>query len=334
MSRRLGERAPARGATLGAAIRSARALVLAGGLALLGVAGAAAQATPEGGVMASPAAGPCEAPEGMAGMEATPAASPMATPEGGDEGALPVGTPADDQALIDEAVAAAENLANCWNAGDLEAVVGLVTPNLLQTKFGVADAEEAAAALGGMDLPAYSILSVGDAQTYDDGRASLDLDYLLGDHQYTAARWYMVEADGQLLIDAEELRFPQPDVEASSVIGVAFADDESPAAFVQEADEAGARSVPFLPAIILNVDNSAGTEQRILSVVRLAEGTEGTPAAGAFPEDAEEFVAQVSVPAGDQVDVALVDLEVGSFAIGEVGGESVPLTITEPEPEA
>jgi hypothetical protein len=322
MSRRSGN------GPVGAIGRSVAAGALAGMVALVGVAGVGAQATPVAtGIEASPAAGPCEAPEGTPQIAASPVASPVAAD------AAPAATPVDDEALIDDAVAAAENLANCWNAGDLDAVLGLVTPNLLQTKFGVADAEEAADVLGGMEeLPPYTILEVGDVQAYDDGRASLDLDYLLGDHQYTAARWYMVEADGQLLIDEEELLLPQPDVEASSVIGVLFADDESPVAFGEGADEeTGGREVALLPAIVLNADNTAGTERRFLSVVQVLDES-ATPTAGELPEG--EFVAQIGLAPGDQADVALVNLQPGTYAIGEPGGESIPLTITEADAAA
>lgn len=323
MSRRVGD------GMVGAVGRSVGAAALTGVMALAGVAGAGAQATPVGGIAATPASGECEAPEGTPDMAAM--ASPMASPAAGE--AAPAATPVGDEATIEAATAAAENLANCWNAGDLDAVLGLVTPNLLQTKFGVADAEEAAEVLGGMEtLPAYAIIDTGDVQTYEDGRASLDFEYLLGEHQYTAARWYMVEANGRLLIDEEELLLPQPDVEASSVIGVAFADDESPVAYGQGADEeTGGRAVPLLPAIILNADNSAGTERRFLSVVRVPEDEAGTPVTE-LPEG--DFVAQISLAAGDQADVALVNLEPGEYAIGEPGGPSVPLTITEAEPEA
>ena len=304
----------------GAAMRSARALIVAGGLVALSIAGASAQATPESGSMATPADGPCDVPAGMADM-----ASPMASPEA-DDAEAPVGTPVDDPAVIDQAVAAAENLANCWNAGDLEAVLGLVTPNLLQTKFGVASADEAATALSSMELPLYAIVSTGDVQTYDDGRASLDLDYMLGDHQFSSARWYMVDAGGQLLIDEEEFRLPQPDVEASSVIGLAFESDDSAIVHGVPDAETGGREVPAIEGIILNVAN-AGTENRILTVVRLGDDETASPVAGPLPMG--DFVAMVHVSGGGQTDVALLNLEPGNYAVGEMGGDSVPLTITE-----
>lgn len=318
--------------------RAARALVLAGGLAVVGVAGAGAQATPQagagvvpsGGVEASPATGPCEAPDGMPGMEIE-AASPEASPVGG-EGVLAVGTPVEGDELADDAEAAVENFANCWNAGDVEAVLGLVTLNFVQAQYGVDSADAAAELLGEEGaLPEISLVATGDVLTFDDGRASIDLDYLLGPYQYTSARWYMVEADGQLLIDEQELTVPQPDVEASSVIGVGFVDDETGLAFDAGADDVGGRTIPLLPAIIVTVGNTVGTESRIVSIVRLDEAPAGTPEAGDFPEDGGEFVAMFTVAAGGSPSVALVNLSPGSYVVGEMGGDSVPLTITEPE---
>jgi len=312
------------------ALRAARALALAGGLALLGVGGAAAQGTPVGGgIEVDPAAGECEAPEGMAGMEmaATPAASPEATPVTEEDGALPVGTPVEDEGLIDDAVAAAENFVNCWNEGNVDAVLTLGTANFVQTQYGIDSAEEAAEALGAEGaLPPITIVETGDVQTYEDGRASLDLEYLLGDHQYTAARWYMVEADGQLLIDEQELLLPQPDVETTTVLGLTFAEDGEVIAFDAPTDaETGGREIALLPGIVLTVNN-AGTEPRFVSVVRLDEGA-GTPAVATGEG---EFVAAFAVPAGDNADVALVNLTSGNYAVGEMGGDFVPLVITEP----
>lgn len=330
MSKRWGEGLATPGGARSRALRAARAVALAGGLSVVGVAGVGAQATPVGGgIAASPAAGTCEAPEGTAtaGMGM---ASPEATPVTEEDGALPVGTPVDDQDVIDQATAAAENFANCWNAGDVEAVAGLVTANFLGAEFGFASAEEAAEGLGGMDpLPPISPIETGDVQTYEDGRASLDLVYLLGDHQYTAARWYMVEADGQLLIDEQELTLPQPDVETTTVLGMTFADDETAIAFDAPTDaETGAREIALLPGIVLTVSNAEGTEARYVSIVRLDDEAAATPVAGDLPEG--EFVAMFAVPAGDNADVALVNLTPGGYAVGEMDGEAVALTITEP----
>jgi len=300
----------------------AMALAFAGSLAIGGFAsGVSAQATPAG--MASPASGECVASDATA-----PAADTAmeGTPE-----AAPAGTPVTDQAVTDAAVAAAENFANCWNAGDLESVLTLVTPNLLASKFLAASPEDAAAALEGMgELPAYSIVSAENVQTYDDGRASLDIVYMLGDYQLVNARWYMVMVDDALLIDAEELMLPQPEGDAE-VVSFTFAADGGDVAFDQGVDEeTGVRAATLLPAVILHATN-ADAAPRMAMVVRVPEAMAGTPvAADNLPADAE-FVAAVTVGAGDQVDIALVGLSAGDYALYEAGGAVAPFNLAEPE---
>lgn len=300
----------------------AMAMVFAASLAIGGFAsGVGAQATPAG--MASPASGEC-----MAIDAAAPAADTAmeGTPE-----AAPAGTPVTDQAVTDAAIAAAENFANCWNAGDLESVLTLVTPNLLATKFLAASPEDAAAALEGMgELPAYTIVTAENAQTYDDGRASLDLVYMFGDYQLVSARWYMVMADDALLIDAEELMLPQPEGD-STVVSFTFAADGGDVAFDQGVDEeTGVRAATLLPAIILHATN-ADTAPRMAMVVRIPDAMAGTPvAADSLPADAE-FVAVVTVGAEDQVDIALVGLSAGDYVLYEAGGAAAPFNVAEPE---
>lgn len=298
-------------------LRRVAALALGGALAVAAAAPAAAQGTPEAAT-ASPAAGECVVVEaGEMAMAASPAAE-----AGGEEEYAATPAAAD---VADEAVAAATNLANCWNGGDLAGVLAQVTPNLLQTKFGVADGAAAEAALADMDLPLYTIVETGAVNTYDDGRASLDLTYRLGDHQYTEARWYMVRAGDALLIDEEELLLPRPEGD-TTVIGFSVADDASPVAFDQSTEIAAA------PATILSGTNN-GAERHIFTVVRLEEGM-GTPAAGERPQG--EFVGQVSIAPGATEDLALLDLEPGTYVLFDpaVAGSLATLTVTEPEPTA
>ncbi len=326
-----------RGVRSGGGRGAVRAVALAGTLALVGAGGAGAQATPEAGIVASPTTGSCEAPDQMASTDAG-MASPMASPVASEDAAAapeaPMPTPVEDEATVESAVAAAENFIYCWNAEDADAVVALGTANYLRTQYGIESLEQAAGALSQEGaLPPITLLETGDVNVYNDGRASLDLVYLLGNHQYTAARWFMTEVDGELLIDEQTLRLPQPDVEASSVIGVTFADDGTPIAFGQGVNEAGNRETPLRPAIILPVTND-GAEPRSLSVVQVAGSAAdaaATPVAGSMPEG--DFVAAFGIAPGGQSDVALLDLEVGTYAVGEMGGAdgAVLLQVTEPE---
>ena len=321
MSRRSCEGLAARGATLSRAVRVMPALALTAVLAFAGAGGVGAQATPEAGTMASPAAGPCEPAAGTAAMAATPMASPV-----GEEEAGPVGTPVDDQALADEVTAAVENFVNCWNAGDLAAAFGLATPNLLQAQLGVADAaaaEEAVGAAPGDDLPLFTILETGEVQTYDDGRVSIHVVYMLGDHQYSDSRWYFVQADGQLLLDEVEQLRPQPEGD-SAVISFSIADDTAPLAFD------GATAVAATDVVIL-VGVNNGAERHIVQVVRLPEGMAGTPVPGAMPTEGE-FVGRLSLGPGERQELALVDLEVGTFVVFDIAvdGSAATWEVTEP----
>ena len=336
MSRRSGDGMPVGRAGVPPVILAALALVLTGALAFVGVAPTGAQGTPEASPMASPAAGPCEAPEdGTTAIVATPMASPVAdegTPEA--EATEPIGTPVEDD-VAEDAVAAVENFANCWNAGDLDAVLALVTPNLIQTKFGAASADEARTALQDLgELPQYTVLSTGDVQSYDDGRVSVDVEYMLGQYQYVDARWFLVEAGDQLLIDEEELLPPMPEGDTTAV-GVLVSEDDPTTADVDETGLAltGGDAQPPFPVVIFQA-LSTTPALHVLTIFRLAEGTEATPVTGT--PAGGEFVGQIATTPGDPatrsaVDIALLNLEPGAYAVVDLaGGFSVVFTVSEP----
>ena len=286
------------------------ALALAG---TVGLGGAAAQGTPvtEPALRATPAAGPCQALDG-----ATAPAAMAGTPE-----AAPAGTPVTDQAVTDAAMAAAKNLANCWNAGDLAAVQTLVTPNLLQTMIG----DAALASLMGMaELPKYGIVSLENVQTYADGRASIDIVYELGRHQFTSARWYMVTADDALLIDQEELLLPQPEGDAA-IISFSIKDDTTPVAFDQRS-----KIAPITVTTLVGINK--GTERHVFQVVRLSPDFVGTPEVGAAPPADAEFVGMLSLAPGEQQELALIGLEAATYVLFDpaVPGSTATLVVAAP----
>ncbi len=181
---------------------------------------------------ASPVAGPCDAPalppgtptpmdemegppegtpaDAMAGMEmGTPEAEEVtetaeaaaATPSMPDE---LEGTPA-DQALADEAIAAAENFANCINSGEPEALAALVSTNLIMYFFGTANPHDIVAEQAADPLPPISIRSLDNPLTYDDGRVSVDVTYsgafAFGPNQVNRDRWVFTQAGEYWLLD-------------------------------------------------------------------------------------------------------------------------------------
>jgi hypothetical protein len=287
----------------------ARAGALAGAVGLAGLSGVAAQeATPEMGMMAGECR-PAAATE-MIAAEATPAADAVAE--------MGAATPASAE-IAGRAQAAVENFVACWNAGDLGATLGLVTPNLLQTSFGVADAMAAEAALPELGLGPITLQEVGDVSVYDDGRASIDVGYQRGDFQHVDARWFMVERDGQLLIDQEQLL--PIDVEGDKAfVSFSVADDASPVVLDQSTE------VAAIPVLVLQAINN-GAERHVFFVYPAA-GDGATPAAGG----GAGAIGVVSVAPGEREEIALADLPAGAYDIVDpaVDGSTVTLTVTEP----
>jgi hypothetical protein len=297
-------------------------------LALLLVAPAAAvaqDATPA----ASPAAGPCDAPalppgtptpqepeaSPMAGMEmgtpdaveaaeeiaetaeATEPAAPPATP-------MPAGTPA-DQATADEAIAAVENVVNCANAGNAEAVVALLTTNFLETEFGTGNPYDLLAEL---PLVPGTVESLGDVQTHDDGRVSADVVYtglFFTPNMLSHERWYLIEEEGYWKVD-----------------GVVELPIEAEGATVVEAEmldyafNLSQTSAPAGGPIVFKVRNG-GQYPHELVVMRLPEGI----TADQLLEDESlfeqvQFFGVTFAEGGQQAeDFAMVNLEPGTYTI-------------------
>jgi hypothetical protein len=145
-------------------------------------------------------------------MEATPAGemdtTEMGTPESADAGASPVspmpaGTSADD-ATTDEVLAWVHNYANCVNVEHTEAVFVLLTDQFLLTTFGTTNVYDV---MANVEFEPMTIESASDVQTYADGHLSVDVVYSGFDGpptQLTHDRWFLIEDDGYLKLDASE----------------------------------------------------------------------------------------------------------------------------------
>lgn len=277
-------------------------LTLGGGRASI-----AAQGTPE----AVPASGPCEPIEGEStAMAATPA---------GEGTPVAVGTPiADDEA--DAVLAAAENFVNCWNAGDVDDLVSLVTPDFLQQQMGTTDLD-AMATMAGDGLPPITVESLENVEAYDDGRFSVEIQYRSGTYQVVNATHYFVESDGNLLVDEEDLA-PSEVEGDSAVISFSVAAD-TPVGFDQQSQ------IPVLPVIIFFGNNNL-EEAESFTAVRLPDGEEGTPTAAEGLPDDVEYVGSLRLQAGQKDQMVLVGLEPGVYALTTPDGAFATLTLLEP----
>lgn len=272
--------------------------------------GALAQLEPVASPAASPTTGECMATGGdvdVSSMEAT-----LGTPE-------PLtGTPVD--ASEEEAVlAAAQNFVYCYNAGDFETLVQVVTPNLLLDLFGIEDPSVAVEALQAEQLPPITLLGVGEVESFEDGRVGLDLQYLLGESQVVSATHYFVEEGGNYLVDEEVYNAPQIEGD-STLIGVSVSDEADSFAFDQGADDIGNRTIPPIGIINVFVTNGS-TNQQIFEMYTLVGGTEGTPVSEGMAAGAE-LVGRLSLAPGEAATMALADLPIGGYGLviaGETG---------------
>ncbi len=274
---------------------------------------------------------------GQLGAQIEPVASPVASPQAGDcttgagdatepaagtpvAGDLAGGTAADAE-VTDALIAASDNVFNCYNAGDLDSLVTLVSGNLISDKFGGAVPDE---------LLSYTVLGYGEASEFGDGRVGLPVNYLAGDYQYVAAVWVYVDMDGEYVLDEEILQTAQPDGD-SVVKGFAVADDAA-VSFPQGGTTAQ------LPVISL-LGTNAGEAQHIVNLYYLG-GLDtptpevagvGTPAPVASVPDDAVLVGTVSLAGGEISDIALVNAAVGNYILVDTfDGSFANFQVTEP----
>jgi uncharacterized cupredoxin-like copper-binding protein len=269
---------------------------------------------------ASPLAGPCVAPELPPGTptpmeEGTPAAEMEATPGSGeDEGAAveeeaPAGTPADPTAA-GEAEAALENLFNCINGGDYLAAAALMTDTFIQNYIEVSTPYDVPATFEGVQP--VDVRSVGNAQTYADGRVSVDVVYtglFNGPGALGSERFFFAEEDGTSKLDyLEAVALPEGALPGATVIDVQMVD------FAFALSE---YTVPANTPVIFRTTNNSGTGSPHVNVVLTYE--EGTTAEGLIEgeDDIEEastgFYGAVFLEPGQSGDLAFESLAPGTY---------------------
>ena len=270
-----------------------------------------AQLEPVSSPVASPQMGDCNAGSG------SPSAPAMATPAGTPAADLAAqATPASSD-VASGVQAAADNVINCLNAGDVDSLATLVDSHLLADKFGGSVPD---------NLLQYTVLGYGDTSTYADGRVGIELQYLAGDYQYVTATWIFVANGDSYVLDEESLMPSYPDGD-SVVKGFSVADDQA-VLF----DQGG--TAAQLPVITLLGTNNSSTghyfELYYLGDLNTATPDESTPAAG-VPSDAE-LAGTVSLAAGEIGDIALVNAPVGNYLVLDTSDGSVAnFQVTEPE---
>lgn len=289
-------------------------VIMALSLALVAPAAVLAQ---DASPAASPMAGPCDAPELPPGTptpmeEGTPAAAEEEEPAAEEEQAAseesPAGAPADPTAA-GEAEAALENLFNCINGGDYLAVAALVTNNFLQNFIGVPTPYDVPATFEGVQP--VEVRSLGNAQTYADGRVSVDAVFtglFNGPGALGSERFFFVEEDGSYKLDhIEAASLPEGALPDATVVDVQLVD------FAFALSE---YTVPANTPVILRTTNNSGTGAEHVNVVLTYE--EGATAEGLIEgevdiESSTGFFGAIFLEPGATGDLAFESLAPGTY---------------------
>lgn len=278
----------------------------------------AQDATPAGTPLGTPA-GACDAPplppgtptpiEEMAGPPADDAA---ATP-GGEapaEEEIPEPTPAPEGTPVDAATTARitagyENFLRC-SARGFDAAT-LFTDNLLLFFTGTTNPYDLLAAFAG-EPPIDEIYDYGNVLAYPDGRFSIDETERTG-RQVQGFRWYLVEEDGYLKLDAVDYGRPvDPTLigETSTLVEVGLYDY----AFGPET-----YAVANADLVTFRATNH-GREPHMIAMVRYPEGTTAEQLiageVNAMAAIADDLGAWFALP-GQTVDLALTGLAPGTY---------------------
>jgi hypothetical protein len=283
------------------------ALLLTGGWTTAGV--SAQEASPTALTCDAPTLPP-GTPTPIESMLASPEAMPGMTEEeaAGTPEAVDTGMAADD-ATTAAATAAAQNVVNCINSGNVEGAVALMTPNFLNAVFYTGNPYDVIAG-GYLDGTSFGDVTFDKVKTYSDGRLSIEAAYLESEYQYVHELWYLAEDGGYWKLDGLESLAPEPEGD-TAVIGVALGTPDDEYALVPNVP-----STLAMPVLIFHVANT-GTELHELLVLKLPEGM--TP--DALADDSTdlstvEFIGGLAdIAPGTETDLALVNLPAGEYTL-------------------
>ncbi len=284
----------------------------------LGVSRAGIASAQDATPAASPTAGPCDAPALPPGTptppeaQATPEmnmASPAAaeTEAAGEATAVVVeevaqATPA-DEATASEAAAAATNLANCINGGNLEGAVALMTTHFTEELFGTGNPYDVIPNLQGTT---FGNFTTGAASSYADGSVSVDVSYMQTEYQFISERWTLVQDGGYWKIDALESLSPQPEGD-TGVLGFTLTEYAFTAV--------GATEITEMPVLLIHASNQ-GAEPHEVIVLKLPEGlTVDQLLADESLFSQVEFIGQTFYEPGQEGDMALINLPPGTYTL-------------------
>ena len=309
-------RTPKRIAKLATSIAFAGAITGASGAAAL-----AQDATP-GATPIGPEGAACMAPA----LTATPFASPTGATPVTNESELPEGTVVEDQAVIDEATAAIENLYACFNAGDGSAVVALFTPTGLDDAYGAGSPGMVAEQVSALASAAQAgNIEVHEVVSYDDGRLGVDYQVTIGQQTFHFTD-VLVQQDGTWKVDERRDQLPETELDATTA-GITTSVEDGSLVF-----EVAPNPILSQPAVKFQLANE-GEQTHYLKIFKAPEGVDGSTLVNADLRNLPEGVSLVGqdiVDPGEFSDTLFEGLEEGRYVVvGSVvntSGESTGVT--------
>ncbi len=262
---------------------------------------------------------------------ATPAAVtcgiPTRTPQtevtdgtGGADVTTPPAVASPGASGVDAATAAAleatvRALANCLSEGESDLVAALASERYLGILAGVGEplaAEEYGALAADLPTVPVTVRSVSGAAIDPSGAATAEVVYVVA-NQLVRARWTFVPVSAAEVPSTGDTGWR---VDAEEILPV----DEPGAASVRvELDEYEIAAEPETvsgPDLVLRVRN-VGEEDHEALVVRLADGAVAADLLQPGPElpNGITLAGEIVVPAGEEADLVLVDLEPGTYSL-------------------
>lgn len=227
-------------------------------------------------------------------------------------------TPAANAAapLADELTAVARALAACLSDGEAETVALLATENYLGQLYGGGEPlarEDYLALADQLDAVATEIRAVRDVEQESDGRASAEVVSVVG-RQLLQSRWEFVQIPADERVDGETGW--QVDAEALEA-DVAPADAEELEVALEDYAIGVAEETVEGPVVTLQGRN-AGAEDHEMLVLRFEDEMTATDLLrqpGPGLPGGVTYIGQATVPAGEEAEMTLVDLEPGSYTI-------------------
>ncbi|MCC6944293.1 MAG: hypothetical protein IT335_06925 [Thermomicrobiales bacterium] len=245
----------------------------------------------------------------------------MASPEAMEMPAapeMPVGTPAEGDVLA-ALDAAATNYVAClaegWSTGDPSLYVALETENM----WGSPNPWDRVASESEGGFSSVELRGLSNQQVYEDGRASVNINALVGDHWLANIRAFFVEQDGAWLYDEEA--FEQADTsfaDSVTVVGINIVEetDEASGAVTYAFQFLGSPTLTETEVTTLNFSNQ-GAEAHEAILVQLPEGADplGLLDGSVAFEDVSILGIAVPIFPGQTVEMSLLALDPGTYTL-------------------